>query len=220
MKKVRVWDLPTRLFHWGLALCIVLLVVSGEVAGDAMQWHFRFGYAALTLVLFRLVWGIVGGHWSRFSSFVPSPATLLAYLKGERSPLQSVGHNPLGALSVLALLAMALVQISAGLMSDDEIATAGPLVSKVSGQMVSLATWMHTGLSKVLLIVLVILHVGAIAWYKVKKGEDLVRPMVTGDKSLALDVEASRDTAGTRIFALAVLAVCASLVGLLLRWAA
>jgi len=93
--KVRVWDLPTRLFHWALVVCVAGLVITAEVGGEAMQWHFRLGYCVLTLVLFRVVWGFAGGYWSRFSSFVPSPRTSIAYIRGNPSERDtSVGHNP------------------------------------------------------------------------------------------------------------------------------
>jgi cytochrome b len=220
MSKVRVWDLPTRLFHWALVFCVVGLVISGEVGGAAMEWHFRLGYATLTLVLFRLVWGLVGGHWSRFSSFVVlRPSKIIAYLKGNGSHEEAVGHNPLGAFSVLGLLLFTLLQVSTGLLSDDEIATAGPLAAKFAGAVVSLATFVHTEVTKVILIVLVLLHVAAILWYRFKKGNDLVRPMVTGDKELRSGIKPSRDDALTRTFAAAVLILCALAVAALLRWA-
>ena len=185
-----------------------------------MQWHFRLGYAVLTLILFRLAWGFVGGYWSRFRSFVVSPGTLVAYLRGARKPEHAVGHNPLGSLSVLALLLIPLAQVTAGLMSDDEIATAGPLVSKVPGAWVSLATFMHTEVIKIVLIVLVLLHVGAILWYRFRKNQNLVRPMLLGDKELDGEFQSSRDTVGTRLVALVILALCALAVAALLRWAA
>ena len=84
--RVRVWDLPTRLFHWVLALAVIGLVVTGKVGGNAMVWHFRLGYVVFALLLFRLVWGLVGGHWSRFVAFIYAPATLIAYLRGEGRP--------------------------------------------------------------------------------------------------------------------------------------
>lgn len=220
METVRVWDLPTRIFHWALVICIVGLVVTGNIAGSAMVWHFRLGYAVLTLVLFRLVWGFTGGHWSRFSSFVTSPRTVWAYVQGHRTPEQAVGHNPLGALSVLALLLVTLAQAFAGLMSDDEIATAGPLVTQVPGHWVSVATYLHTHVTKVILIVLVALHVAAILWYRFKKGQNLVQPMVTGDKRLQGHFVTSRDTWLTRLGALVALVLCGGAVAALLRWAA
>ncbi len=220
MGKVRVWDLPTRVFHWSLVICVLGLVVSSEVSGDAMVWHFRLGYAALTLVIFRLVWGLVGGHWSRFSTFVVTPARIVRYVQGKRLPQDSVGHNPLGALSVLALLFVTLAQICAGLMSDDEIATAGPLVSKVPAAWVSVATFLHTEVTKLILIALVMLHIAAILWYRFKQGENLVTPMLSGDKDLSFKAPGSRDTVMSRLAALFILLLCALAVAALLRWAA
>ncbi|MDE2419243.1 MAG: cytochrome b/b6 domain-containing protein [Burkholderiales bacterium] len=220
IQKIRVWDLPTRLFHWALVACVMGLVITGNIGGEAMAWHFPLGYAVLTLILFRLVWGFIGGYWSRFRNFVVSPGTLVAYLRGARKPEHAVGHNPLGSLSVLALLLIPLAQVTAGLMSDDEIATAGPLVSKVPGAWVSLATFMHTEVIKIVLIVLVLLHVGAVLWYRFRKNQNLVRPMLLGDKELDGEFQSSRDTAGTRLIALVILALCALAVAALLRWAA
>ena len=82
----RVWDLPTRLFHWSLTACVAGLAVTGYIGGGTMSWHARIGYAVLTLLLFRLLWGVVGGHWSRFSSFVYSPRSMVAYLRGQAHP--------------------------------------------------------------------------------------------------------------------------------------
>ena len=95
--RIRVWDLPTRLFHWLLALCVVGLVVTGKVGGAAMDWHARLGYAVLALLLFRLAWGFIGGHWSRFATFLYAPRSVGAYLAGRGHPDHLVGHNPLGA---------------------------------------------------------------------------------------------------------------------------
>ena len=102
---VRVWDLPTRLFHWTLALLVVGSIVSAHIGSNAMAWHLRFGYVVFTLLAFRILWGLVGGHWSRFASFVYAPATTLRYLRGasRADEHHDVGHNPLGAFSVLGL---------------------------------------------------------------------------------------------------------------------
>lgn len=218
MNKVRVWDLPTRLFHWSLVLCFGGLLISGEVGGAAMVWHFRLGYAVLSLLLFRLVWGFVGGHWSRFSAFVARPATILRYVRGQGAPRHSVGHNPLGALSVLAMLALAFAQVAAGLLSDDEIATAGPLAKLAPSSWVGYATHYHTQIGKFALIVLVVLHVAAIIFYRFRRRENLLLPMLKGDKELAEPFESARDDAPARIKALLVLGVCAGLVGGMLQW--
>jgi cytochrome b len=202
MVKVRIWDLPTRVFHWLLVLCVVGLVASGQIGGSAMQWHFRLGYAVLALLLFRLVWGFVGGRWSRFAVFVRSPRVVLRYLRGQGTPDMEAGHNPMGALSVLGLLTVGLVQVGSGLFSDDEIITSGPLAHLASADWVSLATRLHTTVNKLVLIALVLLHVAAIVYYRVAKRRDLVRPMLTGDKELASPAEPAQDSRGSRLFAL------------------
>lgn len=218
MQTTRVWDLPTRLFHWALALCVVALVITGQTG--QFDWHFRLGYSVLTLLLFRLVWGFVGGHWSRFVNFIYGPATVLRYLRGQGQALHNVGHNPLGFLSVLALLGFSLLQVFTGLFSDDEIASSGPLTRFVSGKWVSLASDYHADVGKVILIVLVLLHVIAILYYKFKKGHNLVASMLHGDKQLAEPAPASRDDARSRTLALVIFLVCAGLVAALVRWAA
>jgi cytochrome b len=219
MRTTRIWDLPTRLFHWMLAALVVALVVSGSIGGNAMVWHFRFGYGVLSLLLFRIVWGLVGGRWSRFSSFMYAPVTVWAYLHGERRPEHNAGHSPLGALSVLALLVMLMAQVTAGLLSDDEIAFAGPLTRYVSSATVSLATIYHTEVGKLILIGLVLVHIMAIFFYRWKMKDDLIRPMICGDKEMpaALAIEGSRDDAGSRLLAAMIFAACAGLVAWLAR---
>ncbi len=212
MHTIRVWDLPTRLFHWALVLCVIGLIITGNVGGNAMPWHGRLGYAVLTLLLFRLVWGLVGGHWSRFANFLYGPSSILAYLRGQGRPEHSVGHNPLGMLSVLALLAILLAQVGSGLFADDEIAFTGPLAGLVSGDWVSQATSYHKKIGKLLLIALVALHLGAIAFYKLVKKQNLVRPMVLGDKAVPAPLPSSRDGAAQRLLALVVLLLCAAAV--------
>lgn len=212
MRNIRVWDLPTRLFHWLLVVAVVGLVVTGNIGGNAMVWHFRLGYFVGSLVVFRLIWGFVGGHWSRFSSFLYPPRATLAYLRGQAKPAHLVGHNPLGAFSVFALLGLLAAQVATGLMSDDEIANAGPLTRFVSEQTVSLATRYHADIGKLLLIVLVVLHVLAIVFYAWKKHVNLVRPMVLGDKAVddGQALPASRDDAPVHLLAAVIFAACAA----------
>jgi cytochrome b len=208
----RVWDLPTRIFHWALAVCVFCLLITGFRGGDAMSWHYRFGYCVLTLLMFRLVWGIVGGKWSRFASFIYAPSNILRYLKGQGEPLHSVGHNPMGAFSVFAMLALLLAQVGTGLISDDEISAAGPLTKFVTNATVSLASSYHVTIGKVLVIVLVITHLAAIVFYLYKKRENLIKPMLHGDKLLPASTPASIDTTATRTLAVAILLVCAAAV--------
>lgn len=215
--KVRVWDLPTRIFHWSLVICVIGLIVSGQIGGAAMAWHFRLGYAVLSLLLFRLCWGLAGGHWSRFRTFIYSPATLLRYLKGQGQPELSVGHTPLGSGPVFAMLFFLLAQVATGLISDDEIASSGPLTRFVSGSLVSQATAYHTEIGKLILFVLVATHVGAILFYYFLKREDLVRPMLHGDKEISRPAPSSRDDFRSRTVAAVLFAVCAGLVTAMLK---
>ena len=217
--KVRVWDLPTRLFHWSLTVCFVGLVVSGQIGDAAMVWHFRMGYAVLSLLLFRLAWGFVGCRWSRFSVFVVGPTAIWRYLRGRGTAVQSVRHNPLGALSVLVLLTFAVLQMATGLVSDDEIATTGPLAKLAPSVWVGRATYYHSDIGKYILIALVLLHIGAIIFYRVSRKEKLVLAMVKGDKELAQSFENARDDVRSRLLACVVFTVCAGLVAVLVQWA-
>lgn len=210
-RPLRVWDLPTRIFHWLLAFCVISLVITGMRGGSAMEWHLKLGYSVLTLLIFRVVWGFIGGHWSRFKQFFYSPVTILRYLRGQSKPEHDVGHNPLGSLSVWGLLFILGAQIATGLMSDDEIATQGPLVKFVSGAWSSLATSYHKHWGKWIIMMLVCLHIAAILFYLFKKKENLIRPMLHGDKeSHHTDVlPASKDAIAQRVTALVIFAVIA-----------
>lgn len=205
---VRIWDAPTRVFHWLLALCVAGLLATGSWGGVAMEWHFRLGYSTASLLLFRVIWGGVGGHWSRFSNFVYTPAIAINYIKGRARPEDEVGHNPLGALSVFALLISLVFQVSAGLMSNDEIAAAGPLVRHVSEQWVSYATFYHTQIGKLVLLALVGMHLGAIGFHFIFKHDNLVRPMLTGDKLLAFETVSAQDSGRQRWLAFCILLGC------------
>lgn len=209
LHRVRVWDLPTRLFHWTLALGVIGLVVSGLLGGNAMVWHFRFGYTVLSLLLFRVTWGLVGGRWSRFSAFIYAPQSVINYLQGRGNPEHAVGHSPIGAGSVFALLGILLAQVSTGLLSDDEIAASGPLTRFVSNATVSLATNYHKNIGKWLLLTLVALHIAAIAFYTYRK-HNLVNAMLHGDKDLVVEVPGSRDDAWSRAGAVLVIVLCAT----------
>ena len=209
---VRIWDLPTRVFHWALFVCVVGLIITGNIGGNLMTWHFRLGYCVMTLLLFRIVWGLIGGKWSRFASFIYAPSTVIAYLKGQGKPEHSAGHNPLGAGSVFALLAFLAAQVGTGLISDDEITNQGPLSRFVSNASVSLANWWHKDVGKWVIAALIVLHIAAILFYLHKKKENLIKPMLHGDKQMLAPVEPSKDTAVSRVVALVVLALCGGFV--------
>ncbi|MEO7885496.1 MAG: cytochrome b/b6 domain-containing protein [Polaromonas sp.] len=207
LHKVRVWDLPTRFFHWALVACVIGLAITGTVGGNAMVWHFRFGYTVLALLLFRIVWGLVGGRWSRFGAFVYAPQSVINYLKGKGKPEHGVGHSPIGAGSVFAMLGFLVAQVGTGLLSDDEIAFAGPLTRFVSNATVSLTTNYHKNIGKWALLALVVLHIAAIIYYLTRK-HNLVGAMLHGDKELVVAAPSSRDDAVSRIAAALILAIC------------
>ncbi|MEY3612100.1 MAG: hypothetical protein RJB14_1822 [Pseudomonadota bacterium] len=215
MITVRIWDLPTRLFHWTLAASVVGLFITGQVGGNAMVWHFRLGYAVLTLVLFRLAWGFVGGHWSRWSRLPLHPQNVLAYLQSRSTDRSSVGHNPMGSWSIVAMLFCLLLQVSTGLISDDEIANAGPLTALVSNNWVSWATTWHKNWGKLILLFLVGLHLLALFWYRWHQRESLVPAMWHGNKILATPSHASRDDHKSRSLALLVCVLSALAVAAL-----
>ena len=217
--KIRAWDLPTRIFHWLLAAAVIGSLISANVGGAAMEWHFRLGYAVLSLLLFRLVWGVVGGHWSRFSTFLYSPATLWRHISGRARPEHAVGHSPTGALSVFGMLVFLLLQVAAGLFSDDDISAYGPLGKFVSNGVVESATFYHTNVGKFVVLALIVAHLMAIAYYLFKKKNNLIRPMLSGDKATDILVPPSRDDANSRWLALAIFVICASLVAAMVNLA-
>ena len=214
---VRVWDLPTRLFHWALVAVVLGLFATAYLPGSWIVWHSRLGFAVLALVLFRVVWGFAGGRWSRFSAFFYAPRSVLAYLRGQAHPDHLVGHHPLGAASVLAMLALLLAQAGSGLFTDDEIAFTGPLNRFVSSASGLTATWYHKDLGQWLLVALVVLHMAAVLYYLVGKKDDLIGPMIGGDKLLEAPVAPSRDDLRSRLGALLLMGLCAGLVYLVVN---
>ena len=176
MARIRVWDLPTRAFHWLLVLCVVAAFVTVKIGGNAMVWHGRIGLAVVGLLVFRIVWGFAGSTYARFASFVRGPAAIRAYLRGD---WHGEGHNPLGALSVLALLGVLLALVSTGLFANDDIAFEGPLYALVGKELSDRARGIHH-LFEPLVLLLVFLHVAAIAFYVRVRKETLVMPMITG----------------------------------------
>lgn len=219
LKTVRVWDLPTRLFHWVLVACVVGLIITGNMGGDKMVWHARFGFAVLALVLFRLVWGFVGGHWSRFRQFGLHPRHALAYARHIRLGTHdhTPGHNPLGAWSVCFVLLLLALQTASGLVADDEIAFTGPLSAWVSGSTVNWATWYHKAVGKKLLLLWIALHLLAMVFHRWRFGENLVTAMFSGQKSTPSLVTASQDSAKHRWLAVLCLALSVAFVGWLVN---
>lgn len=178
--RVRVWDLPVRLTHWLLVAAVAAAFITVQFGGNLMVWHGRAGLSILGLVVFRVVWGFVGSTHARFASFVRGPAAIRAYLRGEWSGL---GHNPLGAFSVLALLGLLACQAATGLFSNDDISYQGYLYALVNIDLSERLTTFHK-LLEPLLIILVGAHVSAIVFYARIRKTNLVLPMITGDKEV------------------------------------
>jgi cytochrome b len=204
-RSVKVWDLPTRIFHWLLAAAATGMLVTGKIGGDAMEWHARIGYCVGALLMFRIAWGFFGGRWSRFVAFAPSPARAWSYLRGAVSP--SAGHNPLGALSVYAMLLFFALQVATGLFSETKEDFAGPLAALVSNATVHFMTGYHKRVGQYVLIALVLLHLGAIAFYT-WRGARLMPSMWHGKKEIGSAVEPSRDDVRSRALALALMSLC------------
>ncbi len=182
LSRHRIWDLPTRTFHWALLLCLVGAVVS--VKTGRMQAHLVFGSSLLALVLFRILWGFAGSQTSRFRSFLPRPKAVLACLKAffqKNSP--HIGHDALGGLATLTLLAILLVTSVVGMFANDEILFEGPLAPLVSQTLSDNLTFIHKQLVKVV-IALVSLHIAVVLFNLLYKKDDLVSPMVFGKKDL------------------------------------
>jgi cytochrome b len=224
MKKIiRVWDLPIRLFHWLLVLCIIGSFISVNLGGNAMEWHAYFGYSVLTLLIFRITWGFIGSTHARFTSFFPSLKNILHYLQG-RAP-RALGHNPLGAISVFALLTVLSIQALTGLFVDDEIAFQGPFAKYVSNSIVSLLSEVHEW-NHWLIYALITIHIAAILYYQKFKGEDLIKPMISGDKEIDPSEEAnylpsdlgrtSKDGTLQRFIAIVLLSLIAAAVAYLI----
>ena len=182
---VRVWDLPLRLFHWALVALVAFSVATAYAGGSWMDWHMRSGYAVLALLAFRIAWGFAGTRHARFAGFVRGPTAVAEYLRSHGGGVHppSVGHNPLGALSVLAMIAVVLAQVGTGLFANDDILTEGPLAKLVSKAASDRATTIHYW-NQWLLYALVAMHVLAVIVHRVRFRDDLVGPMILGAKQL------------------------------------
>jgi cytochrome b len=207
---VRVWDLPTRLFHWALVLLVGFSWLSQELSW--MNWHKWSGYAVLTLLLFRLAWGVVGSETARFGKFLASPRAAVQHLLHlhRREPDHEVGHNAAGGWMVLGLLGLLAVQVGTGLYANDDVLTEGPLAETVDKSTSDWLTHIHVVNFK-LIEIAVAAHVLAVLTYAVLKRHDLVRPMLTGHKRLPVDFR--RPAMVSSWLALALVVVAAGVVG-------
>jgi cytochrome b len=200
MKTILVWDWPLRVFHWALVLLVIVSVVSGQIGGNWMVWHERAGIAIAGLLAFRLVWGFIGSTHARFFNFIHGPRTIVAYMRGQ---WRGLGHNPLGALSVVGLLAVMAFQVGSGLVGNDDIAFNGPLYPLVDKQTSDVLIGWHKA-SFWLLVALVAAHLAAIAFYTLVRKERLVGPMITGRKATSDPEARPAEGGGPLALALAV----------------
>ena len=209
---MRVWDAPTRLFHWLLVLLLPASYVSAELGW--MDLHLQFGYAVLALLLFRIVWGVIGSDTARFSHFLASPAAVWRHLAAfrRRAPDTQVGHNAAGGWMVLLLLLLIAIELVSGLGANDGLGVvAGPLARHLSDRASDLLTVVH-GFTMNLILAAVALHVMAVVLYAVVKRQDLVRPMITGKKRLPAATRAPRMASTLLAVAVCALAAAAALL--------
>ena len=173
----QVWDWPIRVFHWLLVVAVLTLFVTGKIGGNWLEWHRRAGFLVMGLVLFRVVWGFTGGYYARFANFVRGPKAVMEFIRGK--PAGQAGHNPLGALSVLAMLSVIAFQVGTGMFANDDVMLEGPYAAMVGKEMSNWLTRLHK-INSYVILGLAGLHISAIAYYFFRKKENLVLPMVTG----------------------------------------
>ena len=184
--QARLWDAPVRIVHW---LLVGLIGFSWWASDDHLDWHRWSGYTILGLLVFRIYWGFAGGGAARFAQFVKGPRAMLAYLATlkDRAPAVTPGHNPLGALSILAMLGLLVTQVSTGLFAVDiDGLESGPLSDRVSFETGRVFAKVHE-LSFRGIQAMVALHVAAVAFYLVWKRTNLIGPMITGRRTLPVD---------------------------------
>jgi cytochrome b len=212
----RIWDLPIRVFHWLLAIGVVLQFGTAKYGWLDMQWHFWIGYGLLVLLLFRVAWGFVGSDSARFHHFIVGPRRLLDYLRNwSTTPMSRfAGHNPAGGWATAIILAVLLAQSLSGLASSDEMEWFGPLSHKLPDHWIVFATWLHHRLEPVILIVAA-LHVVAIALYRLLKRDSLVGSMWHGRRGI--EITAPKLASNGR--AIALLSLIAAGVAALIYWA-
>ena len=204
MKKLLVWDLPLRLFHWSMVLLVAGAIVSGEIGDSLIETHALIGYAVMSLLIFRLGWGFVGGKYARALTYRDAPLRVISYLRGKSGP--ALGYSPLGALAVTCLAILLWLQALSGLFASDDLMFEGPLRHLVSGALSDKLTSLHKTVGPAL-IGFVALHICAIAFYKIVLKDNRLWPMLFGHKAVPADTpEDAAGTAGHPVLALILLA--------------
>ncbi|WP_417221943.1 cytochrome b/b6 domain-containing protein [Amphritea sp.] len=180
---VKIWDIPTRIFHWVLVALFLFMIYSGSWDDSLMEWHFYSGYLLSGLIMFRVFWGLVGTRYARFCSFITSPVKGLSYLKAmiKGDPEHFYGHNPAGGIMVVMLILLLILQVASGLVTSDEILWEGPFYASVSDELASLGAEIHHTV-QLILQYLIGFHILGVLAHSVLFKEKLVASMVTGSK--------------------------------------
>ena len=200
------WDLSTRAFHWLLAVLVVFSFTTGKIGGPWLEWHMRSGYAILALLLFRLGWGLVGSRNARFVEFVRGPHAAATYLReiiAGRVPA-AAGHNPVGGWMVVAMLALLALQAATGLFANDESSHEGPLAKMVSNAVVDRMSVIHQ-YNQWLVVAAASFHVAAILVYQWVLKVNLIRPMISGPRSVPIRAVILMVSSAAAVYALVVL---------------
>lgn len=205
-----VWDLPLRVFHWLFAGAILGSWYTAEQGSDFIDIHMTLGYVTLCLLLFRVIWGFVGPKHARFTQFIAPPKRILHYLKCLKTnqTFYSPGHNPLGALMVIAMIVLVSLQAISGLFISDYIFSSGPYYDQVSDEVVAVMSFLHHHLFDYMIIAIV-MHIGAICFYWVVKKQNLVLPMITGHKKSS-DIKSEDRINSSRILLALIIASAAA----------
>jgi cytochrome b len=210
-----VWDLPVRLTHWLLVVAVAGCWATHYAGVEWFDWHQRLGCAVLVLVAFRVVWGFVGTRHARFADFLRGPRVIAGYLRDSGAP-PPAGHNPLGGLAIVALLALLLLKAATGLFANDEIVNAGPFYGWVAPELSNRLTRLHR-LASDWLLVLIGMHLLAVGWYAIVRRRPLVRAMLSGrkDATLVRPADAIEDSRTMR--AVVIVAVLSAVLALAIR---
>ena len=213
-----VWDWPLRLFHWVLAVTVIGAWLSGQFGGfDWQDAHSYFGFTALGLLIFRVVWGFVGPRHARFSALVPKPRGLAQELRDlpRGGGSESAGHSSLASLAVMAMLLAVLVQAVSGLFMTDDVFFEGPWRAMVESDTAKIFEEAHHTASTII-AVLVGLHIFAIAYYRFRKGRRLVGPMIHGRKSASVVDEQDAIPGSRSVAAVVIIGAVAALTWFLI----
>ena len=211
VEKHLIWDLPLRIFHWSFAVIILASWYTSEQEGELVELHMQLGFVALALIIFRVLWGIVGPKHARFSQFIPSPNALIAYLHPTKKSRTTAGHNPLGALMVVLMISLIATQAISGLFIDDDIYSSGPYYGSVSNTVEKLMRFLHHNIFDYM-IAAIFLHLAAVAYYWRVKKQNLVLPMITGKKAAKQVLATDAIPHSKLILALIVATCCAAFV--------